>query len=1333
MKHLSRALFVVLTLCLPIYAADICPASVVVVVTVTNLISVQPVLIDYFFDKNTHITLGNGYTFEVTDAPQSLSTLVYVSDHVQPLSTSTEAANTGTLLESDPGSALREDINVLPVPNINLDRDDPNNWTPSTVALLDYAEPSGLGTTAVSLRFQMLVPQVTLENIADIVDVTCANQIITLLLRNEDALARSNQWPQINLVLITNHAGCNPVDERGVYLVKGFTSVLDSLSIVLNVFMVGWKDVAESMKISYGNIVTDISPQPAYTSTVTSYYYESSTMISTTYLTIIASSALSSTISTISEASTTTIPSALSSSHATTQSTSDITAPTHSITNNGLPVVFTGPITLDAAALQVFKSITAGLKANEAETILGDLGPQATQSASLIQARFDPTDTSQQAVLGNALLAAGLMSFDELFNSLSAVLGNFTNAKLRVRMDAERHARLRRAGYSFADFLNSLTVDECNAFAITLLPTATDLCNSVDGLNALFCLGTGCVNDLTHPPAVMQAPFDYTNRIALPGFSDPAIVYSNRDASTTIQCVDCQLSISRLNLHGEIEIRLSDAGIQASTVTVTQDSVASLKLKLKTLSADTGRWDYTMNAPSLARVKSGTVFTILPRVLYAIGAEFATDSATEFTAGASMTVLGSSVVLDLANGVASEPQNFQPTPQLANPNLSGTAQITLNTVMMTDVELSIVVLGNRLENLCSLTTQTSLAFARKLATRSGQFTCSAGSFQSDSFLETTSRASFKGNVTELFANTIANPAQCSPKIVDLLGTSTGTSRSSMASTLTISMRSSVSSSSTSSTRTIIPMPSTCVATFTDCTGLCVDTQTDLANCGACGNICTGDRTCDAGSCVCSNGWSFCSESQLCTNFDSDPANCGGCGMICATAQTCVAGSCACSNGQDFCSTSQICTDLFSDDANCGTCGRACPAAQLCVGGICFCPGGTSFCEANQICTDFATDSANCGACEVACSAGNVCTGGFCLCPGGQNFCPSTQTCADFNTDAKNCGGCGITCPAHQACNAGSCSTCSDGQDFCSTSQICTDLFTDNANCGMCGHACPAAQLCVGGICFCPGGTSFCAESGTCADFNSDPKNCGGCGVTCSANQACNAGSCSTCSDGRDFCPSSQICTDLFSDDANCGTCGNACATGQLCVGGICFCPGGTSFCAEGGTCVNFNADAQNCGGCGITCLIDQACNSGSCSTCSNGQDFCSSSQICTDVFSDDANCGTCGHVNLAMLEAARHALMGKTSALVLRSVPISFLIMQTVEHAEQRVLQAKTASVESASVLEVSLSVLLVKPVLTSPPTMQTVGHVVLYVLRVRIAMLELATAVPLTNQSAVR
>jgi len=80
----------------------------------------------------------------------------------------------------------------------------------------------------------------------------------------------------------------------------------------------------------------------------------------------------------------------------------------------------------------------------------------------------------------------------------------------------------------------------------------------------------------------------------------------------------------------------------------------------------------------------------------------------------------------------------------------------------------------------------------------------------------------------------------------------------------------------------------CLTPQTLCSGACVDLQTDQANCGRCGYICT-NRVCTNARCQsCPAGQIACAGK--CTDTLVDPANCGGCGQPCA-AGACRLGVC----------------------------------------------------------------------------------------------------------------------------------------------------------------------------------------------------------------------------------------------------------------------------------------------------------------------------------------------------------------------------------------------------------------------------------------------------------
>lgn len=85
----------------------------------------------------------------------------------------------------------------------------------------------------------------------------------------------------------------------------------------------------------------------------------------------------------------------------------------------------------------------------------------------------------------------------------------------------------------------------------------------------------------------------------------------------------------------------------------------------------------------------------------------------------------------------------------------------------------------------------------------------------------------------------------------------------------------------------------CGLNQTLCSGRCVVTRTDPANCGGCGIACDVGQVCTGSSCQpassCPQGLSACSGS--CVDLKASPAHCGACSAPCAPGRGCVAGSC----------------------------------------------------------------------------------------------------------------------------------------------------------------------------------------------------------------------------------------------------------------------------------------------------------------------------------------------------------------------------------------------------------------------------------------------------------
>lgn len=144
--------------------------------------------------------------------------------------------------------------------------------------------------------------------------------------------------------------------------------------------------------------------------------------------------------------------------------------------------------------------------------------------------------------------------------------------------------------------------------------------------------------------------------------------------------------------------------------------------------------------------------------------------------------------------------------------------------------------------------------------------------------------------------------------------------------------------------------------------LCVDGQTDPANCGACGVVCPAGQACCAGACV---------------NTRDDETNCGACGNVCTLPQTCggsgTPGVCGCTP-----------TTCEAEGKNCGqipdacgntlACGECTESRQTCGGG-----GTPNVCGCLADGVEFAYE----GSCDPCCS-GDCCYAapGIRVCAGG---------------------------------------------------------------------------------------------------------------------------------------------------------------------------------------------------------------------------------------------------------------------------------------------------------------------------------------------------------------
>ena len=211
--------------------------------------------------------------------------------------------------------------------------------------------------------------------------------------------------------------------------------------------------------------------------------------------------------------------------------------------------------------------------------------------------------------------------------------------------------------------------------------------------------------------------------------------------------------------------------------------------------------------------------------------------------------------------------------------------------------------------------------------------------------------------------------------------------------------------------------SACTCNGAPCAGCCADNVcqagTTTQQCGTNGAVCQtcdGGRSCQNGSCGCPSGQDFCGGA--CVDTETDAANCGSCGNVCSGGNDC--NTVVCNQGS--------CETTPNDGAPCANGTGSCDAAGHCIATVCAGKASANpcferdgaFCNAAQTC--------NCGTGihgTVACFENAYCNHSN---PNGGPECASNADCVAMGYPqgsicflATNCcisqTGCTTPCPS----------------------------------------------------------------------------------------------------------------------------------------------------------------------------------------------------------------------------------------------------------------------------------------------------------------------------------
>ena len=288
-------------------------------------------------------------------------------------------------------------------------------------------------------------------------------------------------------------------------------------------------------------------------------------------------------------------------------------------------------------------------------------------------------------------------------------------------------------------------------------------------------------------------------------------------------------------------------------------------------------------------------------------------------------------------------------------------------------------------------------------------------------------------------------------------------------------------------------------TIAVCQPLCDGVDCGDDGCGGSCGTCTGQDSCEGGSCVCQ---------PECTNKVCGGDGCGGLCGTCASNETC-------EEDGEVCACQPSCAGNCGGDGCGGSCGT-CFGQDACIGGSCVCqPSCAGDCGGD-----------GCGGSCGTCSGQDICIGSSCVC---QPSCVG-------GCGGDGCGGSCGTCGAGEICAAGQCECVPDCDG-----KVCGD----NGCGGQCG-ACGAGESCNAS------GQCGCAP-------DCDGKSCGddGCGGLCGycEHTPLDMDGDDVISEGEGFyteectdagqCVCKPFCLGECGDDGCGGSCGE-CAAGETC-------------------------------------------------------------------------------------------------------------------------------------------------------------------------------------------
>ncbi|KFY85691.1 hypothetical protein V500_08192 [Pseudogymnoascus sp. VKM F-4518 (FW-2643)] len=641
---------------------------------------------------------------------------------------------TSSMVTATPKACSFSGNNIDPVVNSDVDTSIVTNLDPKTRINLFYAQTGG--TRAVTLDLTMIYPTVVLEETEFISGLTCTGTETTeVSIQFSNAVAHriATLWPSEPFVLITSDvaSGCNPSSSRGVYLVSAFTftSSASGLTITAQASAEELNDVADTMTIKYGTIGGG-----APTSTCASLIHPSST-----------------------------------------------TGSVQATITSFLP---DGGSYLSPGAQEIYDYFKARVPYDADGNIVANI-PSVLNVAVSVDA-FDPDDAALQAALEDEFQDYGMTPPGDLFNQAKDALKEDTCTTHSRSFPTKRHVipawanlfQRRSSIGSVDDFYNKVLAKRADGWEIAC-SDAVGAAASIFGLgdvhegvcagkdlydsrDAIKCLFTNCQTYYTttiityyYPPPSTLYSFEYSWRVTFPTLADR---YLTATQAGSVKCVNCGLSVSNVGFTGEIMVNMTSGEIQKAVVTTGVSQVADLVMNLKSSGPYEGTYSYAVSSTDLGDITVDKIFTIVPKMLYGIGADYKTDFAVDINAGARMTLTNAEATIDILKDTVTASKNWQPAVSFTNPVFSSGSNVYLAPLIRTAINMKVQIFGITFSSTV-LTSETVVGMESEYQFTKGS--CPAGNLAVNSYVSSKNSLYFGYGVPKDLSTTrVPNKLMC---------------------------------------------------------------------------------------------------------------------------------------------------------------------------------------------------------------------------------------------------------------------------------------------------------------------------------------------------------------------------------------------------------------------------------------------------------------------------------------------------------------------------------------------------------------------------------------------